>query len=76
MQAFYRDFAHVADDEARHFGWCRQHLQALGYDYGCMPAHDLLWQGAQLSAGIHVQTPLMLTINFFRDLESACTGRQ
>lgn len=51
LQAFYTDFLHVADDESRHFGWCRQHLQQLGYDYGCMPAHNLLWEGAQLSAG-------------------------
>ncbi|KAK9791179.1 hypothetical protein WJX73_009517 [Symbiochloris irregularis] len=48
---FFTDFAHVADDEARHFGWCRQHMQALGYDYGCMPAHNLLWQGAEASSG-------------------------
>jgi uncharacterized ferritin-like protein (DUF455 family) len=46
MQGFYEDFARVADDESRHFGWCVQRLQELGYAYGDMPAHDLLWEGA------------------------------
>lgn len=46
---FYCDFARVADDESRHLGWCLQRLQELGHAYGCMPAHDLLWEGAQLS---------------------------
>ena len=41
----------VADDEARHLGWCLQRLQELGHAYGCMPAHNLLWEGAALSAG-------------------------
>jgi uncharacterized ferritin-like protein (DUF455 family) len=49
--AFYTDFARVADDEARHFGWCQQRLGELGHAYGDMPAHDLLWQGCQASAG-------------------------
>jgi uncharacterized ferritin-like protein (DUF455 family) len=41
----------VADDESRHFGWCLQRLAELGHRYGDMPAHDLLWEGAQASAG-------------------------
>ncbi len=41
----------VADDESRHLGWCLQRLEELGYDYGDMPAHNLLWEGAQMSAG-------------------------
>jgi hypothetical protein len=47
---FYEDFARVADDESRHFGWCLQRLHELGWTYGDMVAHDLLWQGAQASA--------------------------
>ena len=45
MQGFYEDFARVADDESRHFGWCVQRLGEQGYAYGDMPAHDLLWEG-------------------------------
>ncbi|KAG2447487.1 hypothetical protein HYH02_007414 [Chlamydomonas schloesseri] len=47
---FYEDFARVADDEARHLRWCLQRLGELGWAYGDMPAHDLLWQGCKLSA--------------------------
>jgi hypothetical protein len=43
--------AQVADDEARHLGWCLQRLQELGADYGDMVAHDLLWEGCAMSAG-------------------------
>ncbi|WIA40303.1 hypothetical protein OEZ86_013674 [Tetradesmus obliquus] len=49
--AFYEDFARVADDESRHFAWCAQRLAELGCSYGDMVAHDLLWAGAQSSAG-------------------------
>ena len=89
--AFFTDFAHIADDESRHFGesqaawhcmrckrrqtrwrvrsvlvahmvsvyarldcgagWCSQRLAELGHAYGDMPAHSILWQGAQASAG-------------------------
>ena len=28
---FFADFAHVADDESRHFGWCSQRLSELGF---------------------------------------------
>ena len=40
----------VADDESRHLGWCLQRLRELGCSYGDMVAHDLLWEGAALSA--------------------------
>ena len=40
----------VADEESRHLGWCLQRLEELGYWYGCMPAHRLLWEGAEASA--------------------------
>ena len=46
---FYMDFARVADDEARHLGWCLQRLRQLGHEYGDMPAHGLLWEGARAS---------------------------
>ncbi|KAG1668043.1 hypothetical protein FOA52_006577, partial [Chlamydomonas sp. UWO 241] len=47
---FYEDFARVADDESRHLGWCLQRLEELGHAYGDMVAHDLLWEGALMSA--------------------------
>jgi uncharacterized ferritin-like protein (DUF455 family) len=48
---FYADFARVADDEARHLGWCLTRLAELGHAYGDMPAHNQLWEGATASAG-------------------------
>ncbi|KAL5729944.1 hypothetical protein ACHQM5_002831 [Ranunculus cassubicifolius] len=50
-EGFFADFAHVADDESRHFGWCSQRLAELGYSYGDMPAHNLLWRECEKSAG-------------------------
>ncbi|KAF5835194.1 hypothetical protein DUNSADRAFT_7784 [Dunaliella salina] len=47
---FFSDFARVADDESRHLGWCLQRLEELGHAYGDMPAHNLLWEGAQASS--------------------------
>lgn len=43
-EGFFSDFAHVADDESRHFAWCLQRLEELGFSYGDMPAHNLLWR--------------------------------
>ncbi|WOH05606.1 hypothetical protein DCAR_0625025 [Daucus carota subsp. sativus] len=43
-EGFFADFAHVADDESRHFSWCSQRLAELGFSYGDMPAHNLLWR--------------------------------
>ena len=31
---FFGDFAHVADDESRHFLWCLQRLAEMGFRYG------------------------------------------
>ena len=45
------DFARVADDESRHLGWCLQRLAEMGVSYGDIPAHSMLWEGAQKSAG-------------------------
>ncbi|XP_047330635.1 uncharacterized protein HI_0077 [Impatiens glandulifera] len=47
---FFDDFAHVADDESRHFAWCSQRLAELGFSYGDMPAHNLLWRECEKSA--------------------------
>lgn len=41
---FFIDFARVADDESRHFSWCLHRLSELGFSYGDMPAHNLLWR--------------------------------
>lgn len=49
--AFYEDFARVADDESRHLGWCLQRMAEMGCAYGDLDAHNLLWEGAQMSAG-------------------------
>jgi uncharacterized ferritin-like protein (DUF455 family) len=48
--AFFADFAHVADDEARHLGWCLQRLAEMGVAYGDIPAHNVLWEGAESTA--------------------------
>jgi uncharacterized ferritin-like protein (DUF455 family) len=41
---YYRDWIHVAAEEATHFGLLRAHLQSLGFDYGDFPAHNGLWE--------------------------------
>ena len=48
--AFYRDWLHVASEEALHFGLLREHLQSLGHDYGDFDSHDGLWAMAQRTA--------------------------
>ncbi|KAK9152964.1 hypothetical protein Sjap_000444 [Stephania japonica] len=50
-EGFFDDFAHVADDESRHFSWCSQRLAELGFRYGDMPAHNLLWRECEKSSG-------------------------
>lgn len=49
--AFISDWISVGDDEARHFTMIRARLQALGGDYGDLPAHDGLWTAAEATAG-------------------------
>ncbi|PNX97659.1 hypothetical protein L195_g020892, partial [Trifolium pratense] len=49
-EGFFADFAHVADDESRHFSWCSQRLAELGFKYGDMPAHNLLWRECERSS--------------------------
>ena len=43
---YYRDWASVAVDEARHFRMLAARLQDLGHNYGDFPAHNGLWQMA------------------------------
>ncbi|KZV52709.1 hypothetical protein F511_23172 [Dorcoceras hygrometricum] len=50
-EGFFADFAHVADDESRHFTWCSQRLTELGFSYGDMPAHGFLWRECEKSSG-------------------------
>jgi uncharacterized ferritin-like protein (DUF455 family) len=47
---YYRDWASVAADEARHFLLLQQRLRELGHDYGDFPAHDGLWSMALATA--------------------------
>ncbi|KAH6764058.1 diiron containing four-helix bundle family ferritin protein [Perilla frutescens var. frutescens] len=49
-EGFFADFAHVADDESRHFTWCSQRLGELGFSYGDMPAHGVLWAECEKSS--------------------------
>lgn len=43
---YYRDWARVAAEEARHFRLLADRLAALGAAYGDLPAHDGLWEMA------------------------------
>jgi len=45
--AFYRDWAQVAREEAYHFGLLSARLAELGCAYGDLPAHNALWEMAQ-----------------------------
>jgi uncharacterized ferritin-like protein (DUF455 family) len=45
-EAYYRDWASVAADEARHFGMLAQRLGELGHTYGDFDAHNGLWEMA------------------------------
>ncbi|XP_010522141.1 PREDICTED: uncharacterized protein LOC104800864 [Tarenaya hassleriana] len=49
-EGFFDDFAHVADDESRHFLWCSQRLAELGFKYGDMPANNLLMRECEKSS--------------------------
>jgi len=49
--AYYRDWAQVAREEAYHFQLMRDHLATLGFAYGDFPAHDALWQMTGRTAG-------------------------
>lgn len=44
---FYRQWALVAREEALHFQLLRDHLRAMGFEYGSFPAHGALWEMAE-----------------------------
>ncbi|MBI5258380.1 MAG: ferritin-like domain-containing protein [Burkholderiales bacterium] len=46
-EAFYRQWATIALEEACHFELLRDHLRTQGFDYGDFPAHNALWDMAQ-----------------------------
>jgi uncharacterized ferritin-like protein (DUF455 family) len=46
-EAFYQQWAGVAQEEAYHFELLRDHLNALGFAYGDFPAHNALWEMAE-----------------------------
>lgn len=45
--AFYREWAQIAREEASHFQLLQARLQAMGYQYGDFPAHNGLWEMAE-----------------------------
>ncbi len=47
---YYVDWLGVASEEALHFTLLREHLVALGFDYGSFDAHDGLWAMTQRTA--------------------------
>jgi len=49
-EAYYRDWASVAVEEAHHFALLRGRLLDAGLDYGDLPAHDGLWEMARRTA--------------------------
>jgi len=48
--AYYRDWASCANDEARHFAMLAGRLAELGHAYGDFDAHDGLWAMAEKTA--------------------------
>ncbi|HPF46679.1 MAG: ferritin-like domain-containing protein [Alphaproteobacteria bacterium] len=47
---FCDDWIKVAEDEARHFELLNDRLKAFDSFYGALPAHDGLWQSAEVTA--------------------------
>ncbi|MDA5193547.1 ferritin-like domain-containing protein [Govanella unica] len=50
-RAFADDWVQIGDDEARHFLLLSDRLKAYDAAYGDLPAHDGLWQAAEVTAG-------------------------
>jgi uncharacterized ferritin-like protein (DUF455 family) len=48
---FYRDWVRIAKEEAKHFLLIQKHLISMGFDYGCFPAHNSLWDMAERTKG-------------------------
>ena len=57
---FYRDWASVAHDEARHFALLSERLAELGHAYGDLDAHNGLWDMAVKTA--HSDTARMALV--------------
>jgi uncharacterized ferritin-like protein (DUF455 family) len=49
-EAFFDDWAGVADEEAQHFDLLRKRLEQWGVHYGDLPAHNGLWESAKVTA--------------------------
>lgn len=49
-RAFTDDWLRIADEEAQHFLAVQGLLRVAGGSYGDLPAHDGLWEAAQLTA--------------------------
>lgn len=47
---FYDHWVKVADDEAKHFLMLDDRMRDFDAGYGCLPAHDGLWESAVLTA--------------------------
>jgi hypothetical protein len=58
--AYYRDWASCANDEARHFAMLSERLAELGHAYGDFDAHDGLWEMAEKTA--HYDTARMALV--------------
>lgn len=41
------DWVSIAGDEAKHYTWLTQRLEALGWKYGDLPAHGIIWKAAK-----------------------------
>jgi uncharacterized ferritin-like protein (DUF455 family) len=59
-EAYYRDWASCANDEARHFMMLQGRLGELGYTYGDFDAHNGLWEMAEKTA--HSDTARMALV--------------
>lgn len=49
-EGYYEDWLRIADEERYHFQLVQGRLRRLGFEYGDFPAHNGLWETAQLTA--------------------------
>ena len=69
---FYADFAKVAYDEAVHYRRWKERLEDIGGHYGCMQAHDGLWQAATATMdSLEARLSLVNCIHEARGLDTA-----
>ena len=50
-RSFFDDFVRIGREEAAHFSLLQGRLEALGSNYGALPAHDGLWEAAHETSG-------------------------